>query len=252
MPPTQEAIDRVMKKLRLETPLVAIYDASPSDEFAPMLKAKGRACCFAFYKRWLDGDTVAFVKAPEESSDFAEPTHGCPGSQRALGLTKDYPSYMAHFLTDGEGAPMGEGLMATAELAQEFLDRAVAPEVSGNSVLIGPLKLDQWDKVRSVTFFVDADRLSAVMRLAGFWSSDPDLVSAPFSSGCGLLWRDLINQERDRPLIGCTDMAMRKYLPPEILCLTVTPQRFERMMTVPDGSFLDKTWWNELMDSRGL
>jgi hypothetical protein len=56
--------------------------------------------------------------------------------------------------------------------------------------------------------------------------------------------------EEDRPVIGCTDMAMRKYIPPEMLCLTVSPARFEKMMTIPDGSFLDKAWWNELMDSR--
>jgi len=252
MPPTHESIDCVKKKLRLETPLIAIYDAVPNDDFHPLVRARGHMCCFAFYKRWLNGETVAIVKAPEEGDEFSEPTHGCPGAQRALGLAKEYPPYMAHFLTDGVGAPMGEGLMATPELAQEFLDRAVAPEVSSGSVLIGPLRLEQWDKVKSVTFLVDADRLSAVMRLAGFWSSDPDLVAAPFSSGCGLLWRDVENQDRDRPVIGCTDIAMRKYLPPEILCLSVTPERFEEMMTVPEGSFLDKTWWNDLMDSRDL
>jgi hypothetical protein len=249
MPPKEAAITHVMKKLRLDTPLIAVYDTPLSDEFHPLVMAKGHACCFAFYKRWLAGETVAFTKAPEES-EFTEPTHGCPGAQRALGLVEKYPPYMANFLTDGKGAPMGEGLMATPELAQEFLDRSVPPKLSGDSVLIGPLRLEQWGKVRSVTFLVDADRLSAVMRLAGYWSSDPDLIAAPFSSGCGLLWREVENQERDRPVIGCTDMAMRKYIPPEILCLTVTPGRFEQMMTVPDGSFLDKSWWNELMDSR--
>jgi hypothetical protein len=249
MPPTDAAIKRVVKKLRLETPLIAVYDAEPGDEFHPLVIAKGHACCFAFYKRWLAGETVAFVKAPGES-EFEQPTHGCPGAQRALGLVEEYPEYMANFLTDGNGAPTGEGLMASAELAQEFLDRASPPKLSSNAVLIGPLRVDRWEKVRSVTFLVDPDRLSAVMRLAGYWSSDPDLVAAPFSSGCGLLWRELENMEEDRPVIGCTDMAMRKYIPPEMLCLTVSPARFEKMMTIPDGSFLDKAWWNELMDSR--
>ncbi len=31
---------------------------------------------------------------------------------------------------------------------------------------------------------------------------------------------------------------------------TVTPARFEEMLTFPDDCFLYKNWWNELMDHR--
>jgi hypothetical protein len=86
--------------------------------------------------------------------------------------------------------------------------------------------------------------------LAAYWSSDPDEIAAPFSSGCGLMWRELISFDRDRPILGCTDIAMRKYVPPHILCLTVSPARFEKMVNFPDGSFLNREWWNDLMDSR--
>ena len=104
--------------------------------------------------------------------------------QRAVGLAKSYPEFMAHFLTDGQAAPMGEGLKATPEIAQEYLDQARPIEPSGDRVLIGPLRLERWDKVRSVTFFADPDRLSALMTLATYWSSDPEEMIAPFSSGC--------------------------------------------------------------------
>ena len=43
---------------------------------------------------------------------------------------------------------------------------------------------------------------------------------------------------------------MRKYIPPEILCITVSPRRFEQMLDFPDDAFLMKSWWNELMDAR--
>ena len=157
---------------------------------------------------------------------------------------------MAHFLTDGKGAPMGEGLKATPALAQEFLDRAKAPAPAGDTVLLGHLRLSAWDRVRSVSFFADPDRLSALLTLSAFRSSDPDLVAAPFSSGCGLLWRDLRSQPRDRPVIGCTDIAMRRHLPPDILCLTVSPARFEEMLDYPDDAFLRRSWWMELLESR--
>jgi hypothetical protein len=170
--------------------------------------------------------------------------------QNAFGLGKGYPPWMAHFLTDGKGAPMGEGLKATPGLAQEFLDHAKAPVPSGDHVLIGPLKLNHWDKIRTITFLVDPDRLSGLMTLAAYWSSNPNEIAAPFSSGCGLMWREMINFDRDRAVIGCTDLAMRKYLPPEILCLSVSPTRFEKMVNYPDDAFLNKEWWNDLMNSR--
>ena len=47
MPPTDEAVERLMQDLRLETSLVAVYDAAPSAEFEPLVRASGRACCFA-------------------------------------------------------------------------------------------------------------------------------------------------------------------------------------------------------------
>jgi len=71
------------------------------------------------------------------------------------------------------------------------------------------------------------------------WSSDPDFVHAPFSSGCGRLMRDLEVQQRERAVLVCTGIAMPKYVPPEIFRLTVTPGHFERMVDVPDGAFLD-------------
>jgi hypothetical protein len=246
MPPTAETITRLTRKLRLTDPLLAVYDCSP-DGFSPTIEAKGGTCCFAYYGRWLKGETLIFRKG---EGNFGKPEGGCPGGHRAFGLEREYPPYMAHFLTDGVGAPTGEGLKASPELAQAFLDAAKPPQPAGDTVLLGPLRIDKWAAVRSVTFFVDPDRLAGVMTLAGYWSAENDLIAAPFSSGCAMFWRMLGEYDRDRPVIGCTDLAARRYLPPSILSLTVSPARFEQMLSVPDGSFLDRDWWNELLDAR--
>lgn len=248
MRPTEGMITRLMNALRLDTPIIAVYDSEPSNDDETIVGATGTTCCFAYYKQWLKGKTVAFVKGEE---GFGNPQNGCYGAHMAFGLGDTYPSFMAHFLTDGKGAPMGEGLKATPELAQDFLDRAKPPSISGDAVLVGPLRLDKWDTVRSATFFADPDRLSALMILAAYWSSDPDFVIAPFSSGCGLMLRDLENQDHERAVIGCTDIASRKYIPHDMLCLSVLPPLFERMVDFPDKTFLNKEWWNDLMKSRG-
>ncbi len=249
MKPDMEKAARLMRALRLETPLVALYDCPPGPGFEPMLQASGRACCFAYYGRWQEEKTLVVSRGGD---DFARPSHGCPGLHRALGLSDAYPPWMAHFLTDGEnGAPMGEGLKAAPELAAEFLARSRPMTPAGDHLLLGPLRAEAWEAVRAVTFFADPDRLSALMTLAAYWTADPDEIAAPFSSGCGLLWRDLVDQGRDRAVLGCTDIAMRRHLPPDLLCLTVTPARFLRMIDFPPGCFLEKEWWRDLMKARG-
>lgn len=249
MPPSEPALERLRKALRLTTPIVALYDAPPDASFEPVVEAAGRACCFAYYPAWEKGKTL--VIRAGENEDFMSPRHGCPGLQSHFGFKKGYPPWMANFLTDGKnGAPLGEGLKASPALAQNYLDATRYPEPGHDTVLMGPLRLQHWPEVRTVTFFADPDRFSALMTLAAFWSADPEEIQAPFSSGCGLLWEAFQHHHKDRAVIGCTDIAMRRYIPRDILCLTVTPGRFERMVDFPDDAFLMRSWWNELMAAR--
>lgn len=238
--PTQEAIDGLMWKLRLKTPLIAVYDTAASDAFAPMAEAEPETCCFAFYDRWLAGETLVLRRGGG----------GCKGAFRALGLDKGGDDrVLAHMLTDGLGAPKAEGLKATPELALAHIQSGEAPTPAQDTVLVGPFRPSQWDDVRSITFLVDPDRLAAVMTLAGYWSAD-DVVSAPFGSGCSFLWKAFGEGKRPLAVIGGTDVAMRRFLPTAILTLTVPPEHFAKMLTAPEDSFLDRDWWNDLMDTR--
>jgi hypothetical protein len=237
--PTPAAVDRLMHKLRLTTPVIAVYDTKPSEAFAPMFEPEETDCCFSHYDRWVAGETLVLKKGGG----------GCKGAHRALGIERATPPFMAHFLTDGVGAPKGEGLRATAEIAQEMLDRGKPPVPAQETVLIGPLRVDQWDVVRSVTFLVDPDRLAALTTLAGYWSAE-NVVAAPFGSACSFLWKSFNELDEALAVIGGTDVAMRRYLPTAILTLSIAPWHFARMLTVPERSFLDLDWWNELMDVR--
>jgi hypothetical protein len=241
--PTREAVERLMWKLRLKTPVVTVYDAEPTDAFAPLGEPDPDMCCFAFYDRWVAGETLVLRKGGG----------GCKGAFRATGLdTSGDAKILAHMLTDGVGAPKKEGLRADAELALAHLQAGTPPQPRTGYVLVGPFRLDQWDSVRSLTFLVDPDRLAALMTLAGYWSAD-DVVAAPFGSGCSFLWKALGAEDGKGPLaiIGGTDVAMRRFLPTAILTLTVGPAHFAKMLTAPEGSFLDLDWWNDLMDTRG-
>ena len=109
--------------------------------------------------------------------------------------------------------------------------------------------MGKWASVLTLSFFVDPDRLSALMTLSGYWSS-VDTVVAPFGSGCSLLWRAVDERGGDKAVVGGTDIAMRRHLPPNTLVFTVAPQLFYQMVNVPPGSFLDRDWWAALMEAR--
>jgi|WetSurMetagenome_2_1015567.scaffolds.fasta_scaffold155584_2 hypothetical protein len=239
--PTTATVERLMKKLRLTTPLLAVYDAEVSEAFAPVFQPDSEECCFAYYDRWIAGGTLALKPGGG----------GCKGAYRALGIERGAPPpFMAHMLTDGVGAPKGEGLRASAEVAQVYLDRGKPPAPASGTVLVGPLRVKEWEKVRSVTFLVDPDRLAALTTLAGYWSAE-NVVAAPFGSACSFFWKAFNEVEGAQAIIGGTDVAMRRHLPTAIMTLTIAPGHFARMLTVPDDSFLDREWWTELMDVRG-
>ena len=241
-------VERLCAALRLEYPLLALYHAEPGPEFEPLVYARGRACCFSYFERLREGKTLVVEPARGE---WGKSETGCMGMQRGFGVSDAQAPWLAHFLTDGKGgAPLGEGLKATPDLAQQWIDRGGALRAQSRTALLGPLRLDRLDAVQSITFFCDPDRLSALITLATYWSADPEEVVAPFSSGCGYLWRVLKTLGRDRALVGGTDIAMRKYLPPSVLTFTVSPERFARMADFPDDSFLNQEWWKGLMEAR--
>jgi hypothetical protein len=47
-------------------------------------------------------------------------------------------------------------------------------------------------------------------------------------------------------MIGATDIAMRRYLDPELIAFTVTKPMFERLCQLDEESFLYKRFWRDL------
>jgi hypothetical protein len=80
-----------------------------------------------------------------------------------------------------------------------------------------PRFLEQTDPehedVKSVTFFVNPDRLSALVILANYARPDAENVIVPWAAGCQMMgiyaYREL-ERERPRGLIGLTDISARK------------------------------------------
>lgn len=231
----------LLEKTNITLPLIGLYDAPEPNAFEPIITPKkgGHACVFYFYKKWLDGFTLQLTKE----------NFGCGGASQHLfnQATRPYQDFIK-FLTDDEG------LKASHELMDQWLQENKSYQPEHESIFIGPLKEDQYKYLKTVTFLVNPDQLSMLMIGAQYFASpgDPEPVIAPFGSGCMQLVSSFEDLEAPQALIGATDMAMRQYFPPEIIAFTTTKSMYERLCKIDKNSFLEKGFIKNLKKARGI
>lgn len=225
----------LLEKTGIGLPLVGFYDTPDLDGFDPVKKAG--SCVFAYYTQWKRGNSVVLTK-----DQF-----GCPGAGSWLCdvRTRTREEYIT-FLADEEG------LKANHELMDQWLDHVQPYQQENKYLVIGPLKPGKYDRLRTVTFFVNPDQLSILAIGAQLFSrpADPPPVIAPFGSGCMQLVSLFNDLEIPQAIIGATDMAMRKYLPPNLLAFTVTKKMFEQLCSLDRNSYLEKRFIKSLMKAR--
>ncbi len=147
----------------------------------------------------------------------------------------------------------GEGLKASYDLMNQWLDYRQGYKQEHPHILIGPLRADQYEYLRSVTFFVNPDQLGLLMIGTQYYSApgDPTPVIAPFGSGCSQLVASFDDLGAAQAIIGATDIAMRQYIDPQLLAFTVTRPMYEQLCGLGKESFLYKPFWKTLRKARG-
>ena len=223
----------------LETPPIGLYDTPDPEAFAPLVRPKeGRwACLFMFFNSWKKG----------ESLHLTAENYGCGGLGTYLlnQQTRSRSNYI-DFLY-GE-----EGLKASPEVMGEWLDHTPHYQPAHEDLIFGPLQPEREQELKTVTFFINPDQLSLFVTGATYHQgpNQPPLVTAPFASGCGLLAPLFPDLDRPGAIIGGTDIAMRKYLPPDILAFTVTRPTYQQLCGLDEDSFLGKPFWQEVQEKR--
>ena len=229
----------IINKLNLSVPLIGVYDAPEDTDFGPVNipPADRHSCFFAFYKKWLKGETLK----------LSHSGYGCGGCGTWMfaETTRTRQEYI-EFLADEEG------LKADHQLMGEWFDAMKPYKPAHRHLFIGPLKEEHRKYLKTVTFFVNPDQLSVLMIGAQYNSSrgDPEPVISPFGSGCMQMLTSFNDLDKPQAIIGATDMAMRKYLPPEILAFTVTVPMFELLCKIDKNSFFEKRFLKDLKKAR--
>jgi hypothetical protein len=232
----------LVSALDLHTPLIGLYDAPDPGAFAPLVTpAKGARrgqCLFHFYRRWEKGETLHLT-----ADNF-----GCGGCGRSLFgvMFRERDDFIDFLWKD-------EGLRATRELMATYVDNAPTYRPTHPHVLVGPLRDDHADCLKTVTFWVNADQLSVLQHGAYHHQAwgDPDPVTVPFGSGCSELVVPFRDLDRPQAVIGGTDVAMRDGLPAGVLAFTVTVPMFAQLCALGAESFLGKGFLKHLRKARG-
>ncbi len=224
-----------------DIPIVGFYDAPDPLPFSPLVQSQPgtRACVFSFYENWLDGETLHITK-----NNF-----GCGGAGHWLcNISSHSREDFVKFLVDDEG------LKSSHDLMHQWLDHRQPYSQQHPNILIGPLQEDQYQYLKTITFYVHPDQLSVLMLGAQYHSapSDPPPVITPFGSGCGELVALFEDLSVPQAVVGATDIAMRRHLPPDILAFTVTKPMFRQLCELDESSFLYKPFWRNLQNARGL
>ncbi len=230
----------LMEKACIGRQPVGLYDLPGDIEVGPLFtpQSEGYHCFFQAYDRWMDGGYLELTL-----SDY-----GCGGCGHWMfGLETRPLDDFVKFLADQEG------LKASRELMLQWLEHGRPYVPRYGRIVIGPLLGDLHEYLKTVTFFVDPDRLSILTLGANYYAAPGGVppVIAPFGSGCMEFLALFDDLEVPQAIIGSTDMAMRRHLPPEIMAFTVTRPMYEDLCRLDEKSFLYKPFLQALKKARG-
>ena len=232
----------------LRIPLIGFYDVPDIKPFEPI--AIPKRCIFSCYKNWLKGESIL----------ISEGNCSCQGGGYWIGgvmpdwVLKSMETDSKPLNIFAKGLNQREGFKSSDELMLKWLENLQPYLIENEYVVIGPLKEDQYEHLKTVTFYVNPDQLSILLHGAEYNNASihSNPITTAFGSGCGQMAAILGDLDTDVPkaAIGATDMAMREHLPPDILAFSVNKPMFEQLCELDEGSFLHKHFWKRLRKAR--
>lgn len=239
----KQQIQTLLETTGITIPPIGVFDVDAPEAFAPFCEPGN--CIFGDFNAWTEGKSTMIGNENAASFD-------CPGAGYWLCGIQAMPREAVAGYLAGQ-----EGLKASPQIKEQWLDTHPPHVPENKAVVISQLMsapgLAHYEAVKTVTFFVRPDQLALLITGAEYFNAAPDHqpVKAVYGSGCGQMLCLFENFDTPKAMIGATDIAMRKYLPADVLALTVTKPMFEQLCNLDEKSFLHKTFWNELREARG-
>jgi uncharacterized protein (DUF169 family) len=153
----------------------------------------------------------------------------------------------------------GEKLKKTPELVKTFVEKDLPiTDIPFKFVTFKPLSLaENNDNIKSVSFIVNPDQLSALIILSNYFRDGLNNVIAPQAAACqqiGILTYKEDESEDPRAVIGLTDISARLNLKHSLkggyLTVSMPYKLFLKMEENADESFLNGPTWNKLITNQ--
>ena len=224
--------------LEISNPAIGFYDTPDKSLFEPFVTAK--QCVFSCYPEWMKGKSTCLS---EKNVSLIK----CPGAGYWNCNVASVPSeHVAHFLA------VEEGLKASHDLMCQWLGNQPPYKKEHDYIVIGPLRMAQYEYLKTITFYVNPDQLSLLITGAEYHNASTSChpVTAAFGTGCGQLAAIFNDFNTPKAVIGGTDIAMRPYLPGNTLAFTITKPMFETLCRLDEKSFLYKSFWSNVKQAR--
>jgi hypothetical protein len=266
---------KLVDAIGLKTHPVALTWAETAPQGATQFKPGRWGCVVSLF---------AAVAAKGRVAAFDRHTYGCWGGGVGLGFGNCYKTFpggidgFCHFLAEGnndseEGRRVGEQVatwrdrrmtddflygeryLKNADVTRRFLEAIPMRDILAQYVIVKPLDLAEPEKeeIKSVTFFVDSDQLSALVVLANYSEPERENVAIPWAAACqimGILAYRELEREHPRALVGLTDLSarlnVRASVGRNVLTFTMPWRMFLQMEQNVDGSFLQRRTWQQI------
>lgn len=182
------------------------------------------------------------------SAFFSAEQFGCPGATFWLGFNKPQAETIINYVSTGiPNWTDGELYCDSPDNLRrifEYVDPRPAPHPY---CVVKPLdRFAAGEDPELVIFFCRPEALCGLHQLAAFVTNDPEVVTSPWSAGCGSLavWPlHYLAKGKQKAVIGGWDPSARKFYKTDELSFTVPWEMFGRMLTRHGESFLTtKTW----------
>jgi len=179
---------------------------------------------------------------------FSARQFGCPGCAFWLGFMKPQNETIIHYVSTGiPGQMEGELYCDSPDELRRIFEHIDPRSAPGKYCVIKPLSLFENDQEPElVIFFSRPESLCGLHQLAAFVTNDPEVVTSPWSAGCGSIavWPlHYLARGENKAVVGGWDPSARKYFKTDELTFTLPYDMFEQMLKRFGESFLTtKTW----------
>lgn len=186
-----------------------------------------------------------------ESLVFNDNSLVCGGAKRYTGYNIEMNSTFRYFLSCGiEGKVRGERYKISPEVVDETQKHLVRLPSEGKNLIFKRWdKLTEHDNPDIVIFFAQPEVLSGLFTLANFDQVDTQGVITNFSAGCGsIIHYPYLEKDKDNPkcVLGMFDPSARPCIPVNTLSFSIPMNKFIKMVSYMEQSFLITPTWDKV------